>query len=276
MTTTPKLIIFTDLDGTLLDPKTYSFEPAEPALDLMQEEGIPLILSSSKTRTEIEFYRKQLENGHPFISENGGGIFIPKGYFPFPFFYDRELNDYFVLELGTSYTQIIEVFSSIKNETGIAIRGFSDLSEEELISLCGLILKEAEFAKKREYDEPFIIEGDEEEVEVVKTKIEKKGMNYTWVGKFHHILGKNDKGKAVEILKKLYKNRFSSILTIGIGDNLNDLPMLMAVDHPILLKDEKAPLSEAKAPIQNLTVVSGMGPQGWNNAILRKLNELEN
>ena len=52
-------------------------------------------------------------------------------------------------------------------------------------------------------------------------------------------LGKNDKGKAVEILKELYENQFFSIFTIGIGDSLNDLPMLRAVDHPIFLKEKK-------------------------------------
>ncbi len=78
-----KLIIFTDLDGTLLDYSTYSFEAAIPALQLLKEKNIPLIICSSKTGKEIEHYRKKLGNTHPFISENGGGIFIPKGYFDF-------------------------------------------------------------------------------------------------------------------------------------------------------------------------------------------------
>src|SRR4030043_2006608 len=116
MTTTPKLIIFTDLDGTLLDRKTYSFEPAEPALNLIRTMGIPLVLSSSKTRAEIELYRRKLENEHPFISENGGGIFIPCTYFSFPFHYDKELEKYVVLELGTLYPRIIEALESIKEE----------------------------------------------------------------------------------------------------------------------------------------------------------------
>jgi len=78
-----KIIIFTDLDGTLLDNSSYSFEAALPALQLIKEKNIPLIICSSKTRKEIEHYRKKLYNLHPFISENGGGIFIPKGYFNF-------------------------------------------------------------------------------------------------------------------------------------------------------------------------------------------------
>ena len=107
--TTPKAIIFTDLDGTLLDKETYSFELARPALQMIKQKGIPLVLSSSKTRTEIELYRKELENAHPFVSENGGAVFVPKGYLSFSFPYDRVLGEYFVLELGTFYPIILEI-----------------------------------------------------------------------------------------------------------------------------------------------------------------------
>jgi len=268
-------MIFSDLDGTLLDRDTYSFEPALPALRVIKQKGIPLVLSSSKTRAEIELYRKKLENDHPFISENGGAVFIPKGYFSFQFPYDRELEEYFVLELGTFYLQIVEVFNSIKKETRIPIKGFSDLTEDELTSLCGLSLREAEFAKKREYDEPFIIEGGKKEIEIVKRKIKEKGMNYVWGGKFHHILSKNDKGKAVEILRELYENQFFSIYTVGIGDNVNDIPMLRAADHPILFKGEDSLFPEELSTIQNLTIVEGTGPQAWNEAILRIVAESE-
>src|SRR4030065_402546 len=172
MTTTPKPIIFTDLDGTLLDRLTYTFEPALPALRILREKDIPLILSSSKTRAEMELYRKKLENEHPFISENGGAVFIPKVYFSFRFPYDRETDWFFVMELGSFYPRIIEVLEWIKKETGILIKGFSDLTEKEISSLCGLDIKKAALAKKRENDEDFIIEGGEKEDELVKEKNE--------------------------------------------------------------------------------------------------------
>jgi mannosyl-3-phosphoglycerate phosphatase len=273
-TTTPKPVIFTDLDGTLLNQKTYDFEPALPSLRILQQKGIPLILSSSKTRGEIELYRKKLENEHSFISENGGAVFVPKNYFSFPFPYDRELDKYFVLELGVFYPVILEILESVGKGTGIKITGFSDLTEEELSSLTGLSLEEALLAKKREYDEAFIIEGGEKEVERVKSKIEEKGMNYVWGGRFHHILGKNDKGKAVEILKELYENEFFAISTIGIGDSFNDLPMLAAVDHPIFIKEEGTLLPETLNSYRNLTIVNGTGPKTWNEAILHELNKL--
>ncbi|NWG01833.1 MAG: HAD-IIB family hydrolase [Syntrophaceae bacterium] len=274
-TTTPKRVIFTDLDGTLLDRNTYTFEPAQSALQRIRQKDIPLVLTSSKTRAEIEGYRSKLENSHPFISENGGAVFIPKGYFSFRFPYDRETDHFFVLELGVFYPRIIDVLASIKKETGISIKGFSDLTEKEISSICGLDLKEAGYAKKREYDEPFFLEGGEKEVELVKRKIKEKGLTYVWAGRFHHLSGRNDKGKAVEMLKELYEHQFFSVRTIGIGDSLNDLSMLLAVERPIFLKEEGSPLPEPLRSKRNLTLIDGTGPEAWNEAILHELNELD-
>ncbi len=272
MTTTPKLVIFTDLDGTLLDQDSYSFEHALPALRVIREKGIPLVFSSSKTRAEIELYRKGTGNDHPFISENGGAVFVPEGYFSFSFSYGKESNHYGVLELGTPYPRIIAVLDSIRKETGIPIKGFSDLTAEEISSLCGLSLQEAGLAKEREYDEPFLIEGDEQEVWKVREKIVEKGMNYVHGGGFHHLLGDNDKGRAVGILKQLFEREFHSIATVGIGDSRNDLPMLASVDHPIFLRENRTPLPETLLSIQSLTVVDGRGSRAWNRAILGFIN----
>ena len=272
MTTTPKLVIFTDLDGTLLDQNSYSFEHARPALRAIREKGIPLVFSSSKTRSEIEFYRKKMENDHPFISENGGAVFIPEDYFSFPFSCDRKAGAYSVLELGTFYPQIVVALDSIRKEAKVPIKGFSDLTAQEISSLCGLSLQEAEFAKEREYDEPFLIEGGEQEVKTVRQKIVEKGMNYVWGGRFHHILGNNDKGRAVGVLKHLFQKEFHSISAVGIGDSQNDLPMLLSVDHPIFLREDRTPLPETVLPIEHLAVVDGRGSQTWNRVILSFLN----
>ena len=117
-----KFVIFTDLDGTLLDPETYSFQKALPALKLIKKSEIPLVFSTSKTRAETEFYRKKLENKHPFIVENGGAIFIPRNYFPFGFKYDRVDGEYLVIKLGTDYGKLRKVLESIKNK-GVRIVG---------------------------------------------------------------------------------------------------------------------------------------------------------
>ena len=75
-----RFVIFTDLDGTLLDHHTYSYDAARPALERLRKSEIPLIMVSSKTRIEIEVLRTEIGNREPFIPENGGAIFIPDDY----------------------------------------------------------------------------------------------------------------------------------------------------------------------------------------------------
>jgi len=75
-----QLIIFTDLDGTFLDYNTHSFSALEHILIRLKKLDVPLIFCTSKTRAEIEALRQKCHNSHPFISGNGGGVFIPKGY----------------------------------------------------------------------------------------------------------------------------------------------------------------------------------------------------
>ena len=78
-----KIIVFTDLDGTMIDRDTYSFEIALPLLKELKKSKIPVIFCTAKTKKENEYYQKKLKVECPFIVENGGAIFIPKNYFSY-------------------------------------------------------------------------------------------------------------------------------------------------------------------------------------------------
>jgi mannosyl-3-phosphoglycerate phosphatase len=264
-------LIFTDLDGTLLDHHTYSFEPALPALKALKEKNIPLIICTSKTRAEIEKWRLELDNDHPFISENGGAIFIPKGYFSHKFCFERENDNYLVIELGTPYSQLREILNRIRNSLRLELKGFGDLSFEEVARLCGFSPEEARLAKKREYDEPFL--PDEENViQKIREMASLSNLQVTRGGRFFHLMGENDKGEALRLLAKIYREKTEYIETIALGDSINDLPMLRAADHPILVqKPDGSYDPEVKIP--NLHLAPGIGPAGWNTSVLELLNK---
>lgn len=263
----PSLLIFTDLDGTLLDHETYSFDPARDALQEIERRGIPLVLCTSKTRAEVERYRRALNNHHPFIVENGGATFIPKDYFTFTYACRKEIAGYHVVETGIPYSQLVAALKMAREESGVKIVGFSDLSDEEVAWLTGLPPEEARFAKVREYDEPFFVNASEEEAEQVTALLRKRGFLCTRGGRFHHLTGLNDKGKAVSDLVRLFERAHGELRTVGIGDSQNDLPMLWAVDVPILVQriDGK---HDPTVRVRNLIRAQGIGPQGWRTAVL--------
>jgi mannosyl-3-phosphoglycerate phosphatase len=265
-----KNIVFTDLDGTLLDCCTYSFEKAIPALELLRGKNIPLVLCSSKTRKEIEYYRKELANNHPFISENGGGIFIPKNYFKFkihsPEFIVYDGNDYYAIKFGAQYSDLRKTVEGLRKK-GFKIKGFGDMTVKEIMEIANLSADEAEMAKERDFDEPFIFEGNATETQRLLRAIKAKGFNCTQ-GRFFHIIGNTDKGKAVELLKGLYRKEFYEITTIALGDSSNDIPMLAAVDYPIVVQKPGGGYDQ-KIDMPGLIRASGIGPEGWNNAIIK-------
>jgi mannosyl-3-phosphoglycerate phosphatase family protein len=265
-----KFIIFTDLDGTLLHPKTYSFDEASPALKLIRQRDIPLILCSSKTSAELEVYRKRLNNKHPFISENGGGLFVPEGYFPFPVGNEMRGGCWFTI-FGSPYKELRNVLADLRERLSTKVRGFGDMSTQEIAALSGLPEAEAVLAKMRDFDEPFIFEEADADVDAFLQAIEARGYHWTR-GKFYHIIGENDKGKAATFLKRLYENQYGPILSIALGDNLNDLPLLRVVDNPVLVRQADGSY-ETSVSLPNLIKADGIGPQGWNRAIMRLLAE---
>jgi mannosyl-3-phosphoglycerate phosphatase len=271
-----EILIYTDLDGTLLDYHTYSFHQAVPALREIKKRNIPLILCSSKTRGELEEYQRELKIKHPFISENGGAVFIPKGYF------NHVQNDlkvkgkYWVAELGAPYKELREKLLEISRKFGVKVVGFKDLKIKQIASMFNLPYKEARLAKKREHDEPFYFLGEikQKEIQAIKKEFKKSGLNLTKGGRFFHLLGPNDKGKAVKLLSRIYKQNWNTeLLTVGIGDSLNDLPMLKAVDIPILVRQKGSTYDKEILERLKVQKAKGIGPSGWNQTVLELMRK---
>jgi len=261
-------VIFSDLDGTLLHPRTYSWEKARPALELVKRNGVPLVLVTSKTRAEVEVWRERLDNQHPFIVENGGGIFIPEGYFSFPV--EGDVRDgYRVITLGMPYDAVRARFIELWERLGVRVRGFGDMRVEEVMDLTGLSRDEAQLAMRRDFEEPFIFQGKTDERFL--QAIEGSGLRWTR-GRLFHIMGDHHKGRAVAKLCKLYEQHFGPLTTIGIGDSLNDLPFLAVVDRPVLVR-KLSGLHEETIIIPGMVRTQSVGPAGWNEAVTKLIEE---
>lgn len=265
------LLVFTDLDGTLLDHETYHFDAARPALQILKEKNIPLILCTSKTRSEIGKLRLKLKHKHPFIPENGAAVFVPRDYFPFSFSYDRKDSHYLIIELGTPYSELRTALEKIKRLFPGKIRGFGDLTAEETARVCGFSLAQASLAKKRHYDEPFILKDKKLEPEIEKAARSLR-LKVTRGSRFYHLLGANDKGKAVSLLVDICRQTGNQFITIGLGDSLNDLPMLEAVDCPVLVQKPDGSYDPA-VKLRNLSYAPAPGPEGFRISVLRLIDQ---
>jgi len=268
------LVVFTDLDGTLLDHDTYSWEPASEALALCRRLGVPVVLVSSKTRAEMEVLWKALELRWPFISENGGGIAFPHDCVLKPPPEAVPEGRGHVWRLGVQYDNVIVAFREIREELGRPdLKGFSDMGVEEIALLTGLPEEDAKRAAQREYDEPFVAgEPQGIDMKVLAAAAHKRGLRVTAGGRFFHLFGACDKGEAVFRLSNRLRLERPNLFSVGLGDGPNDIPMLKRVDVPVLVRSSR-PFKDSASAVPGIRITEEPGPAGWNRAILDLLEK---
>lgn len=296
--------MFTDIDGTLVDINTAEYgKETDKLIRLIKERNIPLILTSAKTRLEQNKIREDLGLSDPFIVENGGAIVIPKGYFPDYALRDikyplretqetkneaRDVNHEIVVELGKPADYIRAKLSDIRKKYSINFRGVADISVEKLSNLALISRDQAKRMAQRNYGETILQIQSEDIARFIKY-VQEDGMKVIHGGRFFDVTVGTDKGIAVGILKKLFKDKFHNNVTFfGIGDSTNDIPMLNLMDIPILVQRQdsswvdygeikmKNAVDSSRSSISSnkLIKVEGIGPNGWENAIHKIILEL--
>jgi mannosyl-3-phosphoglycerate phosphatase len=250
-------IIFTDLDGTLLDHHSYDFSPANEMLHYLKLNDIPIILTTSKTMPEVIALQKQLGIHYPFIIENGAGIVIPTK------------NEYKMIHLGKTHNTILKAFKRYQKK--YSMEGFSSMSIEKVADLTNLPYDNAKMAKERSYGEPFLLEPKSDYINLRQTA-RNEGFDIVQGGRFYHLITKNiDKANAIKELTKIYENEFDEIYTtIALGDGNNDVTMLENVDIAILIP--KYDGSYISNSIKNIKKAKTPGPKGWNESLKEVFN----
>jgi mannosyl-3-phosphoglycerate phosphatase len=269
-----KLVIFTDLDGTLLDKYTYQPGPSLKSLKKCRRLNIPVIFVSGKSKAEMELIRKELNNDSPFISENGGGLYIPAKDFQAP---DGALRigSYWCLRSNETIEDARNVLLKSAIQADIKVKSFNQFTASEVSELTGLNLKHSKLAKIREFDEAFVIVDETpEKLNALKEKIARHGYGYTHGGHLHHIMGNFDKGQRVQQAKELYLRINAETKFAAFGDAYNDLPMLKVVDYPYLVRKPDNTYDEAVV-FKGLTITDGVGPAGFAEAVDGLIEELD-
>ena len=263
-------VVFTDLDGTLLDAETYRYDAARTALDRLSEHAIPLIICTSKTRAEVEPLRIKLKNHDPFIVENGGALYIPEGYFKVPLPGSSSRDGYRVIEMGVSYPRLRKALRRIEEQVDVSLVGFADMTMEDIAKVTGLAPRDVERARQREYDEPFLIKNSPMALQGIREAAQRLGLTVISNGRFFHLVGGTDKGRACRVLIDCYRKERGAVSTAGIGDSPSDMPMLKVVDWPFLVERPGGGHAEG-FEVEGLIRVQGIGPAGWAEAVKKLL-----
>lgn len=262
-----RLIIFTDLDGTLLDHETYDFTAADKALKLIDKHAIPLVLCSSKTAVEIRSLQKKLNLKQVFICENGAGVVSATGEY---------------LYAKPSYSEIVKFLSSLKND--FSFLGFSQMTIEQVMENTGLDSVSAEQSKQRDFSEPLVWQDTEERKATFLKILNDNGFMAQQGGRFLTVNRKGclNKGSAMQYVVNEYfcsetLSNSEQFDVMALGDSPNDLSMLNLADIAVilpsakksqmLLDDNLGSKSLNSSNVKQVLTPSGLGPRGWQQAM---------
>jgi mannosyl-3-phosphoglycerate phosphatase len=254
------VIVFTDLDGTLLDHDDYSYAAARPALARLRETGIPLVLCTSKTGAEILAMRENPDfRDCAAIVENGAGV-LPAGASS--------------TQPAPTHARLMRLLQQLPTTLGAGFSGFSSWDAETLIARTGLDPASARRAARRDYSEPGLWAGTDQARQIFVQELAKLGITAQSGGRFM-TLG-FDANKADRMLEMIADCRAQHrcVTAIALGDAPNDIAMLQGADIGVVIPNPAHAGTMQLAGDSNGHIVyaNAAGPVGWNACLLNLLN----
>ena len=136
-----KILIFTDLDGSLLNRDNFEFGSIKNFIKELLSHDIFIIPNSSKTAKEITNFNNELEEKLPYIAENGSSIHdlnLINSNFPEKITLSREISE------------LLEIFKkNVPNNLKIKCKFLKDLTKKEQLNILRLPADKIKFAIKR-------------------------------------------------------------------------------------------------------------------------------
>ena len=259
------LIIFTDLDGSLLHRDNFKFDEIKDYIKNLIDDGVIIIPNTSKTEKEIEEFIKELGSDLPFISENGSsiqGLNLINTNFPSKIVLSRDKQE------------LIEVFNSkVPKELKDKCKFISNMNTKQQTNIFGLKNDNLKNALNRKYTIPFIFEGDKIKKNRLLKLLRSFSLTMQEGGRVLNLGDNTDKVKSMNRVLKIYKKVEKKIKVIAVGDNFNDLDMLRNCDIPCLVFNDQ--FKQDQINIDNLIVSNKPSPEGWADVIKTALAKLK-
>ena len=262
------VLIFTDLDGSLLDRDTFKFDVIKDYIKNLIEDGIYIIPNSSKTDSEILNFNQKLGEALPYITENGSAI---KGLN----LINKDLPKELVL--SRERTELINIFEKeVPEHLKIKCKWLSKMNKDSQQKILGLVDSDLVKALDRKYTIPFVFNGNKNDKKELFKISKFKGLTLEEGGRVISLGDKVNKAKAMQIFIRFFKKNNENIKTIAVGDNYNDLDMLKISDYPCLVFNDQFRLDQIF--IDNLISTNKPSPEGWADVIkmaMEKISENE-
>jgi Cof subfamily protein (haloacid dehalogenase superfamily) len=234
-------LFITDLDGTLLNSKQEISMVNKNAIKEFQENGGLFTIATGRMEKAVETFVKELNINIPMILYNGAKVVCPlsgetlmEKHLDTPIEVIQKVNELAKNEVGVLFYQDKEVFTTTKNKY------IYEYEEKEKVTV---EINEDVFLKPIT---KVLLIGECEKLKSLETTIHNWNVPVDLIyseATYLEILPLgSSKGEAVRFLKKHLNH--STMYTICIGDNLNDLSMLHEADRGIAVENAHPELKE--------------------------------
>ena len=259
------VLIFTDLDGSILDRDTFKFDKIKGYINDLLSQGIHIIPNSSKTEKEILDFNQELGFNLPFISENGSVIHSLDLLHP---------NLPSKIVLSREKEELIKIFKDkVPEYLKEKCKLISEMDKKKQIDIFGLTKNKLKNALDRKYTSPFIFEGNKIEKNKLSRILKVSSLTLQEGGRVLNLCDNVNKVKSMNRVTRIYKKIESNIKVIAVGDNHNDLDMLKNSDIPCLVFNDRFRLDRIN--IDNLIFSNKPSPEGWADVIKMALVKLK-
>lgn len=275
MNKTGQKLIFTDLDGTLLDQDDCAWAAAQPSLKEALGLGIPVIPCSSRSFLECRALHERMGLRGPIVFENGAGVALPQNQFRRPLAPPSDESEgYWLCRVAQPYGHVREILQKLRQKHHYQFRGLGDMSPGEIEHYTGRDATMALFAKQRRHSEPLMWLDNAKSFDAFAKDLETHGLRLTRGSHFIHVGSPCDKGQATRWLTGVYQKMLGARpQVVALGDSANDVPMLQSADVAVIIRPPHAmPLQYRARDAQQQVIISeAVGPAGWNQTVHRVL-----
>lgn len=248
-------MVFTALDGSLLDSRTLSFEAARASLRRLMTAGVPLIPVTGKTFAEVRPLADVLGIDGPIVIESGGGI-------------ARRVGSSWRMEACGAETKTLrEAVRVIRQRTGARLRLYSSMRLDEAAAASGLTGMDLRRSLQRNFDEPFLLESGS--LAAVEEAARSLGLRVRTGGRFQHLSGPAPKGAAAQRVRdEIAASSGAQPIVVALGYAPIDFEFLSLADIPIIMpRRDGTPDPLLVAMLPEARVAPAAGPEGWAKAI---------
>lgn len=257
------LLVFSDLDGSLLDIHTLDWQPAAPWLMRLREAQVPVILCSSKTAAEMTQLQKTLGlEGLPLIAENGAVIQLDTRWQDDPD-YPRQVT-------GASAEETGRILDKLRADQGYKFTRFADVDERVIADWTGASRSQAGLAKLHMASETLIWRDDDDRMAAFSHDLAQYGLRFMQGARFWHVVDQQaGKDTACRWLIGQYRQRERlDFTTLGLGDGPNDAPLLDSVDFAVVIKGlNRQGIALRDDRPQRVYHSQQEGPEGWSEGM---------